>query len=247
MSVRHALLALLSEGPKYGLQLRQEFEARTGRCGRSTSGRCTRPCSASSATGWSSPTTPTTTARRRASGSPPAGADELADWLRTPPDGGAAARRAGHQGAGRGPPCPGVDVHERDPGPPPPPGRADAALHPGQGRRRRATTWPGPGRRRRAVPARGGRALARRGRRPAQAQPPGGQPRRRLPRRAGAGDRTPDWRSGDDRHARAAPGVEGLRDGADRGARPARGRPDGRAPASWWRSWGRAGRARARC
>jgi DNA-binding PadR family transcriptional regulator len=30
MSVRHALLALLTEGPKYGLQLRQEFESRTG-------------------------------------------------------------------------------------------------------------------------------------------------------------------------------------------------------------------------
>jgi len=30
VSVRHALLALLSDGPKYGLQLRQEFEARTG-------------------------------------------------------------------------------------------------------------------------------------------------------------------------------------------------------------------------
>jgi DNA-binding PadR family transcriptional regulator len=30
MSVRHALLALLSEGPKYGLRLRHEFEARTG-------------------------------------------------------------------------------------------------------------------------------------------------------------------------------------------------------------------------
>lgn len=30
MSVRHALLALLSEGPKYGFQLRQEFEASTG-------------------------------------------------------------------------------------------------------------------------------------------------------------------------------------------------------------------------
>jgi DNA-binding PadR family transcriptional regulator len=30
MSVRHALLALLTEGAKYGLQLRQEFEARTG-------------------------------------------------------------------------------------------------------------------------------------------------------------------------------------------------------------------------
>ncbi len=30
MSVRHALLAFLSEGPKYGLQLRQEFEESTG-------------------------------------------------------------------------------------------------------------------------------------------------------------------------------------------------------------------------
>jgi len=30
LSVRHALLALLSEGPKYGLKLQQEFEARTG-------------------------------------------------------------------------------------------------------------------------------------------------------------------------------------------------------------------------
>jgi DNA-binding PadR family transcriptional regulator len=30
VSVRHALLGLLSEGPKYGHQLRQEFESRTG-------------------------------------------------------------------------------------------------------------------------------------------------------------------------------------------------------------------------
>src|SRR5436305_13581351 len=30
MSVQHAMLALLSEGASYGLQLRQEFEARTG-------------------------------------------------------------------------------------------------------------------------------------------------------------------------------------------------------------------------
>ena len=30
VSVRHALLGLLSEGPKYGHQLRQEFEERTG-------------------------------------------------------------------------------------------------------------------------------------------------------------------------------------------------------------------------
>lgn len=30
MSARHAMLALLSEGPKYGLRLREEFEDRTG-------------------------------------------------------------------------------------------------------------------------------------------------------------------------------------------------------------------------
>jgi len=30
MSVRHALLALLSDGPKYGMQLRDEYEAATG-------------------------------------------------------------------------------------------------------------------------------------------------------------------------------------------------------------------------
>jgi len=30
VSVRHALLALLTEGPKYGLRLQQEFEQRTG-------------------------------------------------------------------------------------------------------------------------------------------------------------------------------------------------------------------------
>jgi DNA-binding PadR family transcriptional regulator len=30
MSVRHALLALLAEGPAFGLRLQQEFEARTG-------------------------------------------------------------------------------------------------------------------------------------------------------------------------------------------------------------------------
>ena len=30
MSVPHALLALLSEGPKYGLRLQSEFESRTG-------------------------------------------------------------------------------------------------------------------------------------------------------------------------------------------------------------------------
>ena len=34
MSVRHALLALLSEGPKYGLQLREELKRGPARYGR---------------------------------------------------------------------------------------------------------------------------------------------------------------------------------------------------------------------
>src|SRR6516162_5655617 len=64
MSVRHALLALLSEGPKYGLQLREEFEARTGEAG--PDGRERTPQKAFRIT-----------AR---------GQTELAGWLRTPPD-----------------------------------------------------------------------------------------------------------------------------------------------------------------
>jgi DNA-binding PadR family transcriptional regulator len=46
MSIPHALLALLSEKPKYGLRLQNEFEARTGEVWPLNVGRCTRPCSA---------------------------------------------------------------------------------------------------------------------------------------------------------------------------------------------------------
>jgi DNA-binding PadR family transcriptional regulator len=45
VSVRHAMLALLSEGPKYGLQLREEFEGRTG-CRAPTRMRSSRPTGA---------------------------------------------------------------------------------------------------------------------------------------------------------------------------------------------------------
>ena len=45
-------LALLSEGPGYGLRLQSEFGSRVrAKCGRSTSGRCTPRCSASSGDG----------------------------------------------------------------------------------------------------------------------------------------------------------------------------------------------------
>ena len=86
MSVPHALLALLSEGPKYGLQLREEFEAGTGEVwplnvGQvyKTLGRLERDGLAESdGTGQDGPQK-----RFRIT---PQGEEALAAWLRTPPD-----------------------------------------------------------------------------------------------------------------------------------------------------------------
>ena len=85
MSVRHALLALLSEGPKYGLQLRQEFEAKTGEVWPLNVGqvyttlqRLERDGLVESDGGTERPQK---SFRITASGD-----DELAEWLRTPPD-----------------------------------------------------------------------------------------------------------------------------------------------------------------
>lgn len=87
MSVRHALLALLSEGPKYGLQLRQEFEARTGdvwplNVGQvySTMQRLERDGLAES-----DPNDAAEPGPQRRYRITPAGDAELAAWLRTPP------------------------------------------------------------------------------------------------------------------------------------------------------------------
>src|SRR6202011_913836 len=90
MSVRHALLGLLSEGPKYGLQLREEFEARTGEVWPLNVGqvyttlqRLERDGLAESddAAQDDQQKTPQKTFRITADG-----VAELAGWLRTPPD-----------------------------------------------------------------------------------------------------------------------------------------------------------------
>jgi DNA-binding PadR family transcriptional regulator len=85
MSVRHALLALLSEGPKYGLQLREEFEARTGEVWPLNVGqvyttlqRLERDGLVESEGGDEGP--------QKAFQITATGTAELADWLRTPPD-----------------------------------------------------------------------------------------------------------------------------------------------------------------
>src|ERR1700723_3426515 len=85
MSVRHALLALLSEGPKYGLQLREEFEARTGEVWPLNVGqvyttlqRLERDGLVESEGADEGP--------QKAFQITETGAAELARWLRTPPD-----------------------------------------------------------------------------------------------------------------------------------------------------------------
>lgn len=86
MSVRHALLALLSEGPKYGLQLHQEFEAGTGEVWPLNVGqvyttlqRLDRDGLVESADGGEARSQQTYRITE-------AGLSELGDWLRTPPD-----------------------------------------------------------------------------------------------------------------------------------------------------------------
>ena len=90
MSVRHALLALLSEGPKYGLQLREEFEARTGEVWPLNVGQVYTTLQrlerdglveSDDASGDGREKTQQNIFRITAEGQ-----QELAGWLRTPPD-----------------------------------------------------------------------------------------------------------------------------------------------------------------
>ncbi len=90
MSIPHFLLALLAEGPKYGLQLREEFEAGTGEVwplnvGQvyKTLGRLERDGLAES--DGTGPDGREKTGQKRFRITP-RGQEALADWLRTTPD-----------------------------------------------------------------------------------------------------------------------------------------------------------------
>ena len=86
MSVRHALLALLSEGPKYGLQLREEFEARTGEVWPLNVGQVYTTLQRLERDGLVSSDDAADAGPQKGFRITAAGADELTDWLRTPPD-----------------------------------------------------------------------------------------------------------------------------------------------------------------
>jgi DNA-binding PadR family transcriptional regulator len=86
VSVRHALLALLSEGPKYGLQLREEFEAGTGEVWPLNVGQVYTTLQRLERDGLAESDGSDTEGPQRRFRITQAGREELAGWLRTPPD-----------------------------------------------------------------------------------------------------------------------------------------------------------------
>jgi len=86
MSIRHALLALLSEGPKYGFQLRQEFEARTGEMWPLNVGQVYTTLQRLERDGLVASEDATGDGPQKGFRITSDGARELAEWLRTPPD-----------------------------------------------------------------------------------------------------------------------------------------------------------------
>ncbi|MEU4160769.1 PadR family transcriptional regulator [Actinoplanes sp. NPDC026670] len=86
MSIRHTLLALLSEGPKYGLQLRQEFEARTGEVWPLNVGQVYTTLQRLERDGLVESDDSGDGKPQNAFTITPAGTDELRTWLLTPPD-----------------------------------------------------------------------------------------------------------------------------------------------------------------
>jgi DNA-binding PadR family transcriptional regulator len=85
MPVPHALLALLSEGPKYGLRLQHEFESRTGEVWPLNVGQVYTTLQRLERDGFVEADAEGERSQKRYRITS-AGADELAGWLRTPPE-----------------------------------------------------------------------------------------------------------------------------------------------------------------
>jgi DNA-binding PadR family transcriptional regulator len=86
VSVSHALLALLSEGPKYGLQLRQDFEAQTGEVWPLNVGQVYTTLQRLERDGLAESQDDAADSPQKSFRITPDGEAELAAWLRTPPD-----------------------------------------------------------------------------------------------------------------------------------------------------------------
>jgi DNA-binding PadR family transcriptional regulator len=86
MSVRHAMLALLSEGPTYGLRLREEFEDRTGEVWPLNVGQVYTTLQRLERDGLVESDGSAEDGPQKVFRITPEGERELAAWLRTPPD-----------------------------------------------------------------------------------------------------------------------------------------------------------------
>ena len=86
MSVPHALLALLSGGPKYGLRLQNEFESRTGEVWPLNVGQVYTTLQRLERDGLVATDDAEGEGSRKRYRITSAGDRELAGWLRTPPD-----------------------------------------------------------------------------------------------------------------------------------------------------------------
>ena len=244
MSVRHALLALLSEGPKYGLQLRQEFEARTGEVWPLERRAGVHDAAAARARRAGR-------VRRRRRGRPAEGVPDHGRrarrswraWLRTPPDLSSPPRDELVIKILIALQVPGVDVHEVVQTHRRYLVRADAGVDPAEGvrgrsRSRRSPWWSTPscsgwtrwsgGWTRRTAASSGRRSNAPAGAAsaPAEAAAKGG----------GAAMTALELRDVSKVYGEGPTEVHALRDVSLIGGRRA----------SWWRSWDRADRARAR-
>src|SRR5271166_374443 len=112
MSVRHAILALLSEGPKYGLQLRQEFEAKTGELWPLNVGQVYTTLQRLERDGLVESDDGAEAGPRKSFRITEPGEHELGMWLRTPPDLAAPPRDELVIKVLVAMQLPGVDVHE---------------------------------------------------------------------------------------------------------------------------------------
>jgi DNA-binding PadR family transcriptional regulator len=86
MSVPHALLALLSEGPKYGLRLQNEFQSRTGEVWPLNVGQVYTTLQRLERDGLAESDVEESERSQKRYRITSAGDRELADWLRTPPE-----------------------------------------------------------------------------------------------------------------------------------------------------------------
>lgn len=86
MSVRHALLALLAEGPAFGLRLQQEFESRTGDVWPLNVGQVYTTLQRLERDGLVVSGHPEGSGVQKDYEITSLGRDELEHWLRTPPD-----------------------------------------------------------------------------------------------------------------------------------------------------------------